>query len=190
MKLKALFFSLLTCAAFGSPLIEAKAGYFFFTDSDLRKIYDKGGVDLQLTGVYPIYRYLHVYGSVEYLEKSGRSLGAHQKTHVWEVPLSLGLQALFPLNESSKYYISFGPRYFFIHSHNSSTYVPSKMDKNGIGFFANTGFLFILDEHITVDVFGEYSYGKFSFHSSKPETQGQKTQIGGVAVGAGLGYSF
>src|SRR5579883_1849371 len=74
------------------PLVEVKAGYFFFTDSHMRHVYDQGGVDIQLSGSYPIYKILHVYGSVEYLQKSGHSIHGHQKTSIWAVPLSLGLR--------------------------------------------------------------------------------------------------
>ncbi|MCX6989363.1 MAG: hypothetical protein NTZ52_07730 [Chlamydiae bacterium] len=40
----------------------------------MRKIYTDGGLDLQLSGSYPICRGLDFYTSNEYLEKSGKSL--------------------------------------------------------------------------------------------------------------------
>jgi len=172
------------------PLIEAKAGYFFFTDSTMRHVYDKGGFDLQLCGSYPIYKVLHVYGSVEWFEKSGHSLSGHQRTSIWEVPLSLGLRSVFPIATHIEYYLTIGPRYFFVHAHNHSHDVPKNMHADGCGGFANTGFLCIIGKHFTIDFFGEYSYKRLHFHSKKSETQGHTVQVGGLTFGGGLGYSF
>ena len=172
------------------PLVEVKGGYFFFTESIMRKVYNEGGFDVQLSGSYPIYKLLHIYGSVEYLEKSGHSLHGHQKTSIWEVPLSLGLQPVFPIGNHVEYYLTLGPRYFFVHAHNHSSYVPKHMQANGCGGFANTGFLFIIGKHFSVDLFGEYSYRRLHFHSKKSGTHGNTVQVGGLTFGGGLGYSF
>ena len=171
------------------PLIEAKAGYFFFT-STMGKVYDEGGVDIQLSGSYPVYSVLHVYGSVEYLQKSGHSLNGDQKTSLWAAPISLGLRPVIPITQKVDYYFTLGPRYFFVYTHNRSSYVPEHMNSNGIGGFANTGFLFNLGSHFTLDLFGEYSYTKLKFHPHKHETQTGDTVLSGFTFGGGLGYSF
>jgi len=170
-------------------LVEAKVGYFFFTNHNMRRVFDQGGIDVQLSGSCPVYSVLHVYGSVEYLKKSGHSTVDHQKTSLWELPLSLGLQAVFPIGDHVAYYLTLGPRYFFVYVHNHSPYVPHRMSANGCGGFANMGFLFTMG-HFTLDLFGEYSYKRLHFHSSKPGTQGHSVQVGGLTFGGGLGYSF
>ncbi len=172
------------------PLVEAKGGYFFFTNSEMNKVYNQGGVDVQLSGSYPVYGCLHLYGSVEYLRKSGHSQGLHEKTSLWELPVSLGLRAVVPLSRTIEYYVSVGPRYFFVYTHNDSPYVPKHMNANGCGGFANTGFLWILRSNVTIDLFGEYSYKQLHFHSSQAGTQGHTVQVGGLTFGGGLGYSF
>lgn len=172
------------------PLIEAKAGYFFFVDDTMRKVYNQGGWDVQLAGSYPIYKYLHIYGAVEYLEKSGYSLNGNQKTHIWELPISLGLKPVITLNKRAQWYITIGPRYFLAYVHNYSSYVPKHMNANGCGGFANTGFLLTYGKHFTLDFFGEYSYKKLHFSSNLPGTTAQSAQVGGITVGVGLGYSF
>src|SRR6201998_4169062 len=86
---KILFWSLLAISAscnecvqelppcsFSRPLLEVKAGYFFFSNSKIRKIYDKGGLDIQLCASYPFWNLtsrwaLNAYGAVEYLQRSG-----------------------------------------------------------------------------------------------------------------------
>ena len=178
-----------TICAYGSPLIEGKVGYFFFTDSTMRKVYNQGGVDAQISGAYPLTDILHIYGSVEYAQRSGHSINGHQKTSLWLLPFSLGLQPQFEITSAIKYYFTIGPRYTLAFGHNDSSYVSRKMNAKGIGGFANTGFLFIMN-HFTVDLFGEYSYSKLQFHTSKKHSHGIKAQVGGLTFGAGLGYTF
>jgi outer membrane protein len=170
--------------------IESKVGYFFFSDSKMRKIYDRGGLDLQISGTYSIWNWLQIFGSVEYLEIHGRSLNGHQKAKIWEVPVSLGLRSVIPICQQIQYYFTLGPRYFFVHAHNSSCYVERNMSKTGFGGFANTGFNFFLCDNLFLGVFGEYSYGRFHFHSSRENSYGESAQVGGFAFGAGLGYVF
>ena len=201
------FFLLVLCSlpipAFSRPLLEAKMGYFFFTNSCMRKVYNRGGFDGQLSFSYPIFDKLrpypiyghipydlHFYASVEFLERWGRSRGVHQKTSFWEIPLSVGFKPVLDLGSHVKYYFAVGPRYFFARAHNHSSYVPNVMNANGLGGFINTGFFFILGAHCTIDLFGEYSYGKLHFHSSQKNTKGHTTQIGGLTFGGGLGYCF
>lgn len=172
------------------PLLEVKGAYFFFSDSKMRKIFNKGGGDVQLSASYPIWKWLQIYGSVEYMQRHGKSLGGHQKTSLWEVPLSLGLKPVIKISPAVHYYLTLGPRYFFVHTHANSSYVDKTLHENGCGGFANMGFNFFPVRHLVVDVFGEYSYKRMHFHSHKHNVYGEKVQIGGFAFGAGLGYAF
>jgi len=172
------------------PILEAKAGYFFFTESSMRRVYDHGGLDLQLSDSAPVYRCLHLYGSAEYWEKSGRSLNGHQRTSLWAVPLSLGLRPVIQINRHFQYYLTLGPRYYFARSHNHSSYVPLHMKANGLGLFANTGFQWIIGNHFTIDCFGEYSYARLHFHGHKKNTQSHSAQLSGLTFGGGIGYAF
>ena len=172
------------------PTIEFKAGYFFFSDAKMRNVYDKGGLDLQISGSYPVWRWIQIYGSVEYFERHGRSLGGHQKTSIWAIPLSLGPKLVARIHSSTHYYFTIGPRYFFVHAHNHSSFVDKTINQNGIGGFVGTGFNFFPSRHFLIDVFGEYSYCRLHFHPSKKNVYGRTAQVGGFAFGAGLGYAF
>jgi hypothetical protein len=178
------------CTPPQKPILEAKAGYFFFSDSKMRKVYNDGGIDLQISGSYPIWNWLQLYGSVEYLEKHGRSLGGRQKTRIWAVPLSLGLQPVITINSTVDYYFTLGPRYFFVHAHNDSSVLDRHKSQNGLGGFINTGFHFFPWNNLVIDIFGEYSYKRMHFHTSKRNVFTRSVQVGGFAFGAGLGYAF
>lgn len=180
------------CETFSDPQIvaEIKGGYFFFSDAKMRKIYDQGGLDLQISGSFPVWRWLQIYASVEYLTRHGRSLGGNQKTRIQEVPLSLGLRPVITICTNIQYYFTLGPRYFFIHQHNSSSFVDRNVNENGFGGFVNTGFYFFPYRHLVLDIFGEYSYMRVHAHPSQTNVDGRSIQVGGFVFGAGLGYAF
>lgn len=180
---------------FSRPLIEVKTGYFFFSNSKLRKTYDRGGWDVQLCASYPLWKLtnkwtLHAYGAIEYFQRSGRSINGHQKTSVWSIPLNIGLRAIYAIRTHMHYYCAIGPRYFYIHQHNHSSYVYKNRSKNGLGFFVNTGFKYVLCNHWVIDIFGEYSYSKMRFHGGRSRVYMRNIQTGGFTVGGGLGYKF
>lgn len=172
------------------PLLEIKGGYFFFSDDKMREIFDQGGLDVQLSGSYPLWKWLQIYGSIEYLERHGKSLNDRQKTRIWEVPLSLGLKPVISICPKVQYYFTLGPRYFFVHVHSDSKFVDKSIDENGLGGFVNTGFHFFPMRHLLVDIFGEYSFKRMRFHPSKTHVYGNKIEIGGFTFGLGLGYAF
>lgn len=179
-----------TSCALEAPTLEAKVGYFIFADSKMRKIYKHGGVDVQLSTSYPVHKYLQLYLSAEFLEKHGRSLNSHQKTSIWQVPLSFGLKPVVPMSSCTQWYFTLGPRYVFLHLHNDSSFVDRNINHSRLGGFVNTGFNFFPLRHFLIDIFGEYSYVKMNVHPSKANVIGKNTQVGGYVFGLGLGYVF
>lgn len=184
-----------TLCCFPHSLCEVKTGYFFFSNSKMRKVYDKGGVDIQLCASYPLKRLtsrwvLNAYGAVEYFHQSGKSLNEHQKTALWSVPINIGLKPVYEINARMQCYFAIGPRYFYIRQHNHSSYVYKNRSKDGLGFFVNTGFNYFLSNHFIADIFGEYSYAKIHFHDGKSHIYTRNIQMGGFTFGGGLGYEF
>lgn len=185
----------ITPCCFSQPLFEVKTGYFFFSNSKMRKVYDRGGLDIQLCTSYRLWKLtnrwdLNVYGAVEYFERSGKSINGHQKTSLWSVPVNIGFKPVYEINANMQYYFAIGPRYFYIHQHNCSSYVYKNKSKNDLGFFVNTGFNYVLCEHFVIDIFGEYSYAKISFHGEKSRVYTRNIQIAGFTFGGGIGYEF
>lgn len=202
--IKNLFLSLLVISStmsaaftscFSEPLLEIKAGYFLFSDSKMRKVYDRGGLDIQLCASYPLWNLssgwgLNAYGAVEYFQRSGKSINGGQKTSLWSVPVNIGIRPVYAINNNMQYYFTVGPRFFSIHQHNHSSYVYKNRSKNHLGFFVNTGFNYVLRDHFIFDLFGEYSYGEIHFHRGNSRVYTRNTQIGGFTFGGGLGCEF
>lgn len=184
-----------TFCSYAQPLIEAKAGYFFFSGSQMRDVYKHGGWDVQLSSSYPVWSPMekldfNVYGAVEYFQCQGRSLQGNQSTTLWAIPVNLGLKTSLVIKPKVQYYFTLGPRYFYIHQHNNSSYVDRNKSRNGVGLFVNTGCNFILSNHFLIDLFGEYSYATTHFHTKKQNVYTRNIQISGFTFGGGLGYAF
>ncbi len=188
--MRILLFLVAAISAYCSSPIEAKAGYFFFLNPTMQKIYDGDGIDLQLSGSYPIRRDLHFYASLEYLEKFGHSLNGGQATHLQVAPISIGLKPIYPLTRFTDFYLTAGPRYFIVRVHNDSPYVDNDLRSDGWGGFANIGFLSELYRGLTINLFSEWSYGKVLFNSTIPNVEVTNIQLTGITFGGGLGYTF
>ncbi len=169
-------------------LAEFKMGYFRFGDRHLRHMYGKGVLDLQLASSFRVWKPLYLYAAAEYIGANGRTLGGHERTKIRLVPLSLGLQYILLITYDLKYYLTAGPRAFHFHQKNHSRGLPSTVNKWGCGGFFNTGFMYHLSEHIIIDFFGEYSYGRMHFKTDRGNVKGNSLQVGGLTLGAGIGY--
>lgn len=189
------FFILSATHGYSESLIEAKVGYFFFTDAKMQEIYNQGGLDVQLSMTCPLWDadngwIINGYVAVEYFERSGRSIHGHDKTSIWAIPVNFGLKPTYMITSNLQYYYTLGPRYFYIHQHNQSPYVYKNNSKNGLGYFVNTGFNYLLCDNLAIDFFGEYSYAKTHFHTGKSNVYTRNIQVGGFTFGGGIGYDF
>jgi hypothetical protein len=172
------------------PSIEGKVGYFFFTDSTISEVYSSGGIDVQLAGSYPIWKFVSIYGAVEFFEKNGHSSSYNDRTWVYGIPLSLGVKADFDLKANTNVYAAFGPRYSFIQSRANSSFVPYEANSGGIGLFALGGLYFTIQPHYLLNLFGEYSYIPVYFKTVPTNVYGAQVDAGGFTFGGGLSYSF
>lgn len=171
--------------------LEIKPGYFFFSNHTLRKIYHHGGFEIQGSASYQLWEMLALYGSLGYLHVNGKSLQGDQKTSIFQIPLDVGLRAIADFDECIKGYLSIGPRFFYFHQHNDSTYVNRNIHRGGVGFFLNGGCNFIKNDRFLLGVFGEYAFERESFKSKIPNVYGiPNVQIGGFTFGASVGFVF
>lgn len=168
------------CDDYGSSVLnEFKMGYFRFADKKLRQRYNDGLLDLQLTSSINFWKRLYAYVGVEYVESDGRIPKSHTKIKIRMLPVSLGVQYMKPITYDLNYYFTIGGRYFFVHQWTHSR----SLTHRGLGGFANTGFIYYLNYHLVFDIFGEYSIKKMHFHD-----MGGSERVGGLTLGAGIGY--
>lgn len=180
---------------FSPVFFEIKLGYFFFSDPKMNRIYNRGGVDIQLCGSYPLYKVtnkwnLSAYGALEYFCRSGKSSHGHQKTSVWSVPVNIGLKVAYEMDANKQYYFVIGPRCFYIHQRSHSPYIYKSNSRRGVGLFMDIGLNYSLCDHCMIAIFGEYSCAKIHFRSSKSYIYTRNIPVGGCTFGGGFRYQF
>lgn len=181
----------------GDFLVEAKVGYFYFLDDDLRDIFHSGGPKYELSLMYNVWCDLYIYSSIEYFNKHGHATGGtdcsghHPSTRIWFLPLNLGLLWDFCITPCIDFYVKAGPQYTWVNIKNNSDDVDHHNNKSGFGGFAGLGFLFDFWDCWVIDVYGTYNYLKFNhWHTSKENVETHNPQLGGLTAGAGIGYRF
>lgn len=170
--------------------IEGQAGYFIFADNTMRDIYDNGGFKVALSATYPLQDIWNLYASLGFIEAWGKSLHFKERTSFWQIPLDIGIKPVICLCSDVDWYLAVGPRFFYAHQRNHSDYVSKNIGKSGVGVFVNTGFDFYRTCDFNFNVFGEYAYQSIRPSSSKHGTHRKCIEIGGFAIGGGVGYTF
>jgi hypothetical protein len=188
---KLILFSLVIVGLHATPpQLEVKLGYFYFGDHKFRKIYHQHALDTQLTASGPAWNWLRVYGGINYISREGKSIGGHHRTEIMFLPVSLGVQALFEIARDVNFYLTLGPRYFYVHQENHYPGISRSVNCNSVGGFGNTGFQVSLDSHFLFDFFAEYSYSRVGFKSKRQHVSSHTRQVGGLTIGGGIGYQF
>lgn len=183
-------FSIDKSDGFVNPHLEGSLGYFFFSNEKMRDVYFNGGFEARLSGSYPVYKQLQIYGSAGFRELWGRSVNFNEKTIFWEIPIDVGLRPVFKITSFIDWYFALGPRYFYFQQKNKSDFVDKTVARNGVGLFVNTGFDFFIHEGWFIDLFGQYSYEPISISPHQSEVVGRLVTVGGFSFGVGCGYSF
>lgn len=170
-------------------MLEVKAGYFYFTSSILRSIFNHGGAQFELSLSCPLSNHISLYVAGDYFDKGGHSLGLRNPTHLQIVPLNLGLQFFAPIRSWVNFYLIAGAQYSFVKIKNRGVCADSHNKTSHLGGFGELGVLFSR-KHIVFDVFACYSYNKMGFHTSRSSLETHKVQFGGGYAGAAIGCRF
>lgn len=137
---------------------------------------------------------LSFFGGVDYLFAKGHSftcnLICQQDTHIRLVPLTAGLKWIQTINDRVEVYVGAAPKYYFMHIHNETSFVPCFSSQNGCGGYATTGAFFYPTEHFMMNIFLSYSYMNFAAPCSTPEFIGFRTNVSGLNLGLGMGWDF
>lgn len=173
----------------GKALVEAKFSYFYPQSSTIRDVYGDGGINYQFAFSYFVWKGLAVKASVDYFTKDGSSSDG-TSTSIRIIPISLGPMYAYRTGIFS-FYGGLGMRYFFAKIDNESIYVSNKSDGNGMGGYAEIGTLIRIASRVYVDVFADYGYKKLNLSSTPyPNVTTSSLQVGGLNVGAGIGFKF
>jgi hypothetical protein len=177
-------------SAFTLPMIEVTFGYLFFGNNKARNVYDRGGESVSFAALYPVYDIWHIYGSVGYWERNGRTLDlTADKMRLEAYPISLGIKPVMTLSQHVDCYFNFEPRYFFLHEHNGCPIDNKDVNKGVLGGYVGTGFIFIPCMGCTFDIFAEYSYLGTKIPCGCDGSH-FISDLSCISGGAGIGISF
>ena len=171
-------------------LLEFKTAYFLPTDSGVRKIFGNGGalygpeVTFQLSECNP-----HWYGfaSIDYLNKSGHSIGLCTPTKMRIVPLAIGVK-YFIQHCYGDFYVGLGFQPLHLKTINCSPFAV-QTSKWGFGAIGKIGSYFDLPCNFFVDLFFDYSIARIGCDKCS-QVVPLKVNMDGSIFGIGLGYRF
>ena len=176
-------------------IVEFKAAYFRATDSCFRAIYGNGAalfgpeVTFSLCGDSDWYG----FASVDYLKKSGHSVGLCDPTTVRMVPLAFGLKYFKPVGCADLYAgLGFQPTH--LKTNNCSPTVVQQTSQWCLGGIAKFGAYVDVRCNFVLDFFVDYSFVKAGCPKLCPSISASlislKANLSGVIFGVGFGYRF
>ena len=196
-----LFSDTITCSNPDKTLLEFRVSYYYPNSSELRKIFNNGGINYQLTGTIPICpnfqgltRGVNLWTGVDYFSKTGHSIGFDEKAKITIIPITVGIKYFFPFfgcRLPGNFYAAGGMKYYFLYTHNHSNKIRRNINRRGMGSIAEIGFITNIENNLIIDIFGSYSSKSFGAPSiSNPAIEGISLNVSGFNIGAGIGYKF
>ena len=180
-------------SCFGDVTIEGRFSAFFPLGSRAREIYNDALPCLELQVATVICDCWQPWFNAGYIWSDGNSIGCGNKTQLSVVPLSLGINYLFPLCDCVDWYIGAGALYSFLRTEDHSPYVHEHVRKNTWGGTARVGFYYQWTECLFLEGFLDYVYQEFDFSTdedSDPYVVRNDVDLSALKLGVGLGYRF
>jgi hypothetical protein len=162
--------------------IEFRTGVFFPSSHRFREIYGNGAASYQVETSLQFHPFLAAWTNVDWVPKSGRSIGVHDYTRVNIFNVGLGLKVPYQVNDKFSVYVGLGPSFGGIWIHNHAHCIKKRASKVLFGGVAKAGINYFFSESFFLDVFVDYLYEPVRFDTSM--------NIGGLKTGLGIGYSF
>lgn len=170
--------------AFSETNLEFRSAAFFHSSDRFREIYGKVGPSYQLEATTSLYNCFDCFANIDWYYQNGKSDGLNWKTNVTIANLSIGIKYPFYINESFSAYVGIGPSIsrIVLKNHNHNTHQKKSSDRVVVGGVLKSGLIYSINCNFFLDVFVDYLY--------QPVHYSTRVDIGGVKVGAGLGYRF
>lgn len=176
-------------------LLEFKGAYFHPASSCFKAIYGSNTALFGPEVTFSLCSNSHWYGfaSVDYMSKTGHSIGLCNATKVSLLPLALGVK-YFISHCRYDFYLGLGFQPTRLRTVNCSPSVVQHTAAWGYGGIAKAGVYVDIPCDFFIDFFVDYSFVRFSCPKICQPEDGvilpRKTNLSGVIIGAGLGYRF
>lgn len=172
--------------------IKAKISGFYPVSSKVRNIYHSVfcQVDLEISKTFC--EQWQPWANVGYVWSSGHSLGLHDHTKLKLIPISAGVNYLFPIFCSLEGYVGIGASYNLLKIKDHSCYVHEHVHKNSWGYVVRLGLNYTFCEHLLTGLFVNYNDQRFHFKTSysSPYVERNNLNLSSINFGVALGYRF
>ncbi|MBN1914545.1 MAG: outer membrane beta-barrel protein [Parachlamydiales bacterium] len=168
---------------------EIKPSYFHFQDNTFRDILGSGHGMFSVEIDWLICHFLALFAEAGYLYTKGHTLQEQIPTSLQVVPLSLGLKGIFSMNSLAGLYAKIGPNWLYLKEHSDYSYFQHNVDKNTFGVTAGVGLFLHIAEHMCLDFFSNYLYGKKHYIDRYSNTR-IKRYFGGFQFGIGFAFAY
>lgn len=168
-------------------------GYYYFTDSQMRRFFDNGGFTFRLETGYRFWGPMIVWIDAGYFQKEGSSIGGSKKVKLKLGTLTLGLKGIYHFNSYLAIYGGAGPRLFMMMIDNDSPFVRGEDNEIGIGGGFDAGFWFFPISkwpNFFIDTFVDYSWKKMKIAADQISSLDFDVDISGISAGLGIGVRF
>jgi hypothetical protein len=173
------FFTIISVAVgTASVRIEAKAKYFMPSEQAFKDIYGSGVMYGGEIGI-GIWQNFELCVTANTFTKNGELTFTEEETTLKIMPAGIGIKYVHPAGATVDIYGGIGISYYSYKEENPI----GNVSTNKIGYFGTIGTYVKVIDGLFVDLFLDYSYCKI-----KPEEL--SVNIGGLGVGAGIGFEF
>ena len=168
--------------------ISFKPAYFYPQDSVFRNVYGSGYITLGEINC-KIYRSYYLWIESGFLTKSNSidRLGSSYDVKAEQIPISFGLNYLFPRFCKTNIYLKIGPNWLFTRTVDDLPSAGTVNKKWSFGATLGTGAKIHCTSEMFLDVFFNYLYNRKKIHNSNTEFI---RYLGGLQVGLGIGWMF
>ena len=117
-----------------------------------------------------------------------------EKTKISILPVTLGVKYFFPpmgRRVPINFYVASGMKYYFVHTHNDSSFVEQNIHAHGMGGMVEGGLIAVLKQHLVLDLFASGSFKTLKGPSKSPPTaEGTSLNVSSFNIGGGIGYKY
>lgn len=172
---------------------EIKPGYYYFSDSDMRRFFDDGGFSFRAESGCKFWDPLMVWIDAGYFQKEGRAIGGDEKIELKLATITLGLKVIYSFADWISAYAGAGPRLFMMMMDNYSPFVRGEDNEVGIGGGFDAGFWLFPScsyPNLFFDLFADYSWKKMKVEPDELSSADSDVDVSGLTAGLGLGLRF
>lgn len=176
----------------GDITLAAKFAAWFPLEKRARKIYHDAfpGVEIEAATTWCNWQ---PWVNVGYVWSRGRSIGCSEKTRLSLIPLTFGVNYLFPMCNCIDAYVGAGAAYSWLRTRDHSEFVSERVHKEAWGGVAKLGFYYNYSECIFFEGFVNYFYTRFRFRDSDDDVffvERRNVNLSALKVGVGVGFKF